>query len=95
MPSDSNSNHDETPSDLQQHVRLDHFLKLLQFAESGGHAKVLIQGGLVHVNGELCTARKRKLFHGDEIKIDDEVVTVNIDWWLKTGSILEQIPPVL
>ena len=25
MPSDSNSNHDETPSDLQQHVRLDHF----------------------------------------------------------------------
>ena len=79
MPSDSNSNNEEVPGELEQYIRLDHFLKLLQFAESGGHAKVLIQGGLVHVNGELCTARKRKLFHGDEIKIDGEVVIVNID----------------
>lgn len=66
-------------SATQQHVRLDHFLKLLQFAESGGHAKVLIQGGLIKVNGEVCTARKRKLYHHDEIEIDGEEVTVNID----------------
>ena len=79
MSTDSNSDPSSAPEDGQQHVRLDHFLKLLQFAESGGHAKVLIQGCLVKVNGELCTARKRKLYHDDEIEIDGEVVTVNID----------------
>ncbi|MEC9096425.1 MAG: RNA-binding S4 domain-containing protein [Planctomycetota bacterium] len=66
-------------SQVQQHIRLDHFLKLLQFVESGGHAKVLIQSGLVKVNGTVCTARKRKVYHNDEIEIDGEQVTVNID----------------
>ena len=66
-------------SDAQQHVRLDHFLKLLQLVESGGHAKVLIQGGLVKVNGTVCTARKRKVYHNDQIEIDGEQVTVNIE----------------
>ena len=66
-------------SDVQQHVRLDHFLKLLQLVESGGHAKVLIQGGLVKVNGTVCTARKRKVYHNDQIEIDGEQVTVNIE----------------
>ena len=66
-------------SQVQQHIRLDHFLKLLQFVESGGHAKVLIQSGLVKVNGAVCMARKRKVYHNDEIEIDGEQVTVNID----------------
>ena len=80
--SEDSSNRFSPPTDsenTQQHVRLDHFLKLLQFVESGGHAKVLIQGGLIKVNGEICTARKRKLYHNDEIEIDGEQVTVNID----------------
>ncbi len=80
--SEDSSNRSTPPTDsanTQQHVRLDHFLKLLQFVESGGHAKVLIQSGLIKVNGEICTARKRKLYHNDEIEIDGEQVTVNID----------------
>ena len=35
---------------------LDQFLKLSSIAETGGHAKVMIQGGEVKVNGETETA---------------------------------------
>ncbi len=79
MADTRHTNSPEHPAETQQYVRLDHFLKILQFVQSGGHAKVLIQGGLIKVNGEVCTARKRKLYNDDEIEIDGEQVTVSID----------------
>ncbi|MAA78844.1 MAG: RNA-binding protein [Deltaproteobacteria bacterium] len=48
-------------------IRLDHFLKFRGFAQTGGHAKLLIQDGEVHVNGEVETRRRRKLNAGDII----------------------------
>ena len=46
-------------------IRLDHFLKFQGFAQTGGHAKLLIQDGDVTVNGEVETRRRRKLHAGD------------------------------
>ena len=37
---------------------------------SGGQAKVVIQSGLVTVNGELCTMRGKKLRPGDRFQFD-------------------------
>jgi ribosome-associated protein len=51
-------------------LRLDQFLKLRGIADTGGQAKLLIQGGEVRVNGEVETRRRRKLVAGDVVKVD-------------------------
>lgn len=48
---------------------LDQFLKLNSIAETGGHAKVMIQGGEVKVNGETETRRRRKLAPEDVVEV--------------------------
>lgn len=48
---------------------LDQFLKLSSIAESGGHAKFMIQNGEVRVNGELETRRRRKLVLNDVVEV--------------------------
>lgn len=50
-------------------LRLDQFLKLSSVAETGGQAKLLIQGGLVKVNGVVQTRRRCKLNLGDVIEV--------------------------
>ena len=39
---------------------------------SGGEAKVLIQGGVVRVNGEVETRRGRKLQKGDVVEVGED-----------------------
>lgn len=52
-------------------IKLDSFLKLLSWVESGGQAKEFILEGLVRVNGEVETRRGRKLFKGDRVQMFD------------------------
>lgn len=60
----------------QQHIKLDQFLKWRGLVETGGHAKQLIQGGEVLVNGEVETRRGRKLRTGDVVELAGQTVTV-------------------
>ena len=56
-------------------IRLDALLKLSGVAETGGHAKILVQGGQVMVNGAVCTMRGKKLVAGDTAQlIGDETL---------------------
>lgn len=57
-------------------ICLDQFLKLTSIAESGGQAKVMIQGGQVKVNGELETRRRRKLAAEDVVEVGGDRVLV-------------------
>lgn len=50
-------------------LSLDQFLKLNSIAESGGHAKVMIQSGGIKVNGAVETRRRKKLQYGDVIEV--------------------------
>ena len=50
-------------------IRLDSALKLADAVQSGGHAKIVIQGGEVKVNGEVFTMRGKKLRDGDTASI--------------------------
>lgn len=59
-------------SEFEEPLRLDQFLKLEGLADTGGRAKVLIQGGDVLVNGEIETRRRRKLVPGDVVSIAGE-----------------------
>ena len=60
-------------------IRLDALLKLAAIAETGGHAKMLIQEGRVAVNGERCTMRVKKIRHGDTVTVENLTVTVEVE----------------
>lgn len=57
-------------------IKLDALLKFAALAGTGGEAKIIIQEGLVSVNGEVCTQRGKKIFPGDKISLDGEVFEV-------------------
>ena len=59
------------------YIELDSFLKFTGLCYTGGEAKLVIRDGLVKVNGEVCTMRKKKLYNGDKIEIDDQIFTVS------------------
>ena len=54
------------------YIELDSFLKFASLVGTGGEAKLVIQGGEVLLNGEVCTMRKKKLYSGDKISFEGE-----------------------
>lgn len=59
-----------------EYIRLDDLLKLTGEASTGGHAKFLIKGGEVKVNGETCLMRGKKLRSGDKVEYDNKTFLV-------------------
>lgn len=57
----------------EEFIELNKMLKLLQIAQTGGHAKLLIQDGLVSLNGEQESRIRAKLRTGDVVNVEDEV----------------------
>ena len=53
-----------------ENIQLDQFLKLAGAVPSGGIVKELIAEGAILRNGEVETARRRKLVPGDIITLD-------------------------
>jgi ribosome-associated protein len=51
------------------HIKLDQFLKWQGIAQTGGEAKIIIQQGMVEVNGESEVRRGRKLVTGDRVTV--------------------------
>ena len=56
---------------MEEFIKLDQFLKLAQVVQTGGEAKHLIRSGAVMVNGVEETRRGRKLYHGDQVQLED------------------------
>lgn len=54
------------------YIELDSFLKFASLVGTGGEAKIVIQGGEVSLNGDVCTMRKKKLYSGDIVSFDGE-----------------------
>lgn len=57
-------------------IKLDQFLKLVDIASTGGHAKFLIQEGLVKVNGEIETRRGKKLRSNDIVEVEGNKIKI-------------------
>lgn len=57
-------------------MKLDQFLKITGVTQTGGQAKLLIQGGEVKVNDTVETRRGRKLRVGDIITVGRETFAV-------------------
>lgn len=59
-----------------EYIKLDQLLKFAGIAETGGHAKELVESGEVTVNGEKCQMRGKKLRTGDKVSACDVELTV-------------------
>jgi ribosome-associated protein len=62
---------------MQLPVRLDQYLKLAGAAQTGGHAKLMIQDGDVQVDGQVETRRGRKLRGGEQVVVEGVLYRVD------------------
>ena len=58
-------------------IKLGQALKAAGLVDSGVEAKIVVQDGLVEVNGEIDTRRGRKLYEGDLVEFD--VIQIKIE----------------
>ena len=57
-------------------IKLDSFLKLASAVSTGGHAKMVITGGEVKVNGQVCLMRGKKLYKDDTVEFEEIIYKV-------------------
>ena len=59
-----------------EYIKLQDLLKLAGLTYTGGEAKVMVQEGLVKVNGEVCTMRGKKIRPGDRVEFEGKTLDV-------------------
>lgn len=59
-----------------EYIKLQDLLKIAGLTYTGGEAKVMVQEGLVTVNGEVCTMRGRKIRPGDTVEFEGKTLEV-------------------
>lgn len=60
----------------EDYIKLGQALKAAGLAESGVDAKMVIQDGLVKVNGQIETQRGKKLVAGDLVEFDGQQIKI-------------------
>ena len=60
----------------EDYIQLLMLLKIKQMAQTGGHAKIIIENGLVKVNGEIEFRKRKKLRKGDLIELDNSIIEI-------------------
>lgn len=60
----------------EEYIELNQLLKLMNLVQSGGHAKLVIEDGLVRVNGEVEFRKRKKMRDGERAEIDGHVIIV-------------------
>lgn len=59
-----------------EYIELVKLLKLLRIAQTGGHAKIIVEEGDVIRNGEPEFRKRAKLIKGDELEIMGEKIKI-------------------
>lgn len=62
----------------EEYIELFKLLKVMGVAESGAHAKMLIEEEYVKRNGEIETRKRAKIVSGERIDVSGEVIEVEI-----------------
>ena len=57
-------------------IELIKLLKLLHFAQSGGHAKIMVDDGEVKLNGEVEYRKRAKLRPGDVVETSGKKISI-------------------
>jgi len=63
-------------SEETEFITLDKLLKLMRVVGSGGEAHMVIQEGMVKVNGTVETQKRKKMRAGDKAEFNDQVIVV-------------------
>ena len=57
-------------------IKLDALLKFAAIVGTGGEAKYVISEGMVKVNGEICTMRGKKIYPGDKVDFEGNLLEI-------------------
>jgi ribosome-associated protein len=57
-------------------IELYKLLKIFNLAESGAHAKIMVEDGLVKLNGETETRKRAKIRPGDKVEAAGHMIHV-------------------
>jgi ribosome-associated protein len=60
-----------------EYIELVKLLKLFGIAETGGHAKIIVENGEVFLNGIQEFRKRAKLRAGDKIEVFGEKITIS------------------
>lgn len=60
----------------EEYIELVKLMKLLQIAQTGGHAKIMVEDGEVIRNGEPEFRKRAKLRKGDVIEVAGEKIKI-------------------
>ena len=66
----------ETFTLTQEYIQLNQLMKVMGWVMTGGEANVLIDEGLVTVNGNVELRRRNKIYTGFEVSFGDHTVVV-------------------
>ncbi|MCI6164564.1 MAG: RNA-binding S4 domain-containing protein [Lachnospira sp.] len=66
----------ETIKVREDYIKLGQAIKAAGFVENGVEAKIVIQDGLVKVNGKVETQRGKKLTGGEKVEYKDMVLMI-------------------
>jgi len=58
------------------YIQLNNLLQVLQIAQTGGHAKLIIQNGDVMLNGIIETRVRKKLIPGNVVLVGNQSITI-------------------
>ena len=59
-----------------EYIELNKLLKLLRLVESGGQAKLVIDDGMVLLNGKTEYRKRAKIRKGDQVQFDDQTIMI-------------------
>lgn len=69
--------HEESEVNIfSDRIQLDQLLKWMGVVDTGGQSRLLIDEGLVQVNGVLVKERRKKIYPGDRIKVKNRIFLV-------------------
>ena len=60
-----------------EYIELMALLKALGIAQTGGHAKHIVDSGIVYRNDSIETRRRAKLIKGDKILVEDQSIILS------------------
>lgn len=60
----------------EDYIKLGQALKAAGLVNEGTEAKYAILDGLVKVNSEVCTMRGKKLYGGDKVEYNDNIINI-------------------
>ena len=58
---------------ITEFITMDKILKFSGVADTGGQAFLMVEDGIIKLNGKLVTEKRKKVFPGDIVNIDNQI----------------------